>query len=143
MKNFVKPIDREGSGFAFLQEKSPRISMEKYKADIFEGLQIRELMKGPMFDEALSDTELFAKKTTVERDTKRKLKNYWKFSANSGIECQTSLSTVILGLFSKELSRFEWRAGWSLSPRHSNYGTVLLLYRGKEPIHSEKKLIIY
>ena len=36
MWNFMKAIDREGSGFAFLQEKFPRISFEKLKAGIFD-----------------------------------------------------------------------------------------------------------
>ena len=58
MKNFVKAIDREGSGFAFLQEKF--LSMEKLKAGIFDGPQIREPMKDPKFNEALSKIELSA-----------------------------------------------------------------------------------
>ena len=58
MKIFVKAINREGSGFAFLQGKFLRISMQKLKADIFDSPQIRELIKEPMFDEALSETEL-------------------------------------------------------------------------------------
>ena len=35
---------------------------------------------------------------------------------------QTALSAVTLRLFFKELWRFEWRAGWALSPRHSHSG---------------------
>ena len=38
---------------------------------------------------------------------------------------QTVLSVVTLGLFSKELRKFEWRAGWVLSPNHLHYGRVL------------------
>ena len=49
----MKAMDRKGRGFAFLQ-KFPRINMEKLKVGIFDGHQIRELMKDPMFDEALS-----------------------------------------------------------------------------------------
>ena len=61
MKNLVKAIDRgEGCEFAFLLVKFPRISMEKFKAGIFDGPQIRELMKDPMLDEALSEAKLFA-----------------------------------------------------------------------------------
>ena len=57
MKNFVKAMNREGSGYAFLQ-KFWLIIMEKLKAGIFDGPQIRELMKGPMFDKALSKADL-------------------------------------------------------------------------------------
>ncbi len=53
-------MDREDSGFAFLQ-KFPGINMEKLKAAIFDCSQIRELMKDPMFDEALSKSELSIK----------------------------------------------------------------------------------
>ena len=46
MKNFVKAMDREYSRFVLL------------KAGIFDRPQIRELMKDPMSDEALSKAEL-------------------------------------------------------------------------------------
>ena len=54
----MKVMDREGSRFAFLQEKFSRISMEKLKACIADNPQIRELMEDPMFDEALREAEL-------------------------------------------------------------------------------------
>ena len=54
MKNFVKAMDREGSGFTFLQQFQ-LISMEKLKAGKFDGPQIRELMKDAMFYKALSN----------------------------------------------------------------------------------------
>ena len=60
MKNFVKAMDRKGKGFTFLQQKFPRVSLEKLKAGIFDGPQIRELMKDSTFDDALSATELSA-----------------------------------------------------------------------------------
>ena len=53
MNNFEKVIDTERDEFVFPQENSPWISMEKLKADIFDGPQVRELIKDPMFDEAL------------------------------------------------------------------------------------------
>ena len=60
MKNFVKAMNREDRGFAFLQQKFPRKSMDKLKAGIFDGPQIRELIKDPKFDEVLSAIELCA-----------------------------------------------------------------------------------
>ena len=54
----MKAMDKEDRRFALLQVKFPRISMEKLKAGIFDGPQIRELMKDPIFDEALSEAEL-------------------------------------------------------------------------------------
>ena len=58
MKNFVREMDREGSGFAFLPEKFTRTSIEKLKVGIFDDPQITELIKDPMFDEALNEAEL-------------------------------------------------------------------------------------
>ena len=60
MKNFVKAMDRKGKGLNFLQQKFPRVSLEKLQACIFDGPQIREIMKGSTFDDALSATELSA-----------------------------------------------------------------------------------
>lgn len=60
MKNFVKALDRDGSGFLFLCEKFKRKSMEKIKAGIFDGPEIRELMKDAIFDESLNPIELAA-----------------------------------------------------------------------------------
>ena len=57
MKKFLMEIDREGSGFTFIQ-KFPGISMEKHKAGRFGGPQIREQGKDPMFDEALGEGKL-------------------------------------------------------------------------------------
>ena len=58
MKNFVKAMDKEGSGIVFLQEELPRISMEKLKAGIFDGPEIKELVEDTIFDKVLSKTEL-------------------------------------------------------------------------------------
>ena len=60
MKNFVKALDREGRGFAFLGQKFPRVSREKMKAGILDGPQIRELMKDTRFEECLGQCELSA-----------------------------------------------------------------------------------
>ena len=60
MKNFVKALDREGRGFAFLHQKFQQKSMEKIKAGIFDGPQIRELIKDTSFDDALNPAELSA-----------------------------------------------------------------------------------
>ena len=119
MKNFVKAMDRESSGFAFLQEKLPRMNMEKLKSGIFDGLQMRELMKNLMFDEVLSEAELSAWQSLksvvtnllgnqwsagnqweisgVRNTRKKQLKSYRQLGA---------FSAVTLGQFSKELRRF-------------------------------------
>ena len=60
MKDFVKAMDKEGRGFAFLHQKFKRISIEKLKTGIFDGPQIKELVKDVTFDEALNPAELSA-----------------------------------------------------------------------------------
>ena len=60
MKNFVNAMDREGNGVAFLQERFLWICIEKIKVGIFDIPQKRELIKDPLFDEALSEAELSA-----------------------------------------------------------------------------------
>lgn len=57
MKNFVKALNKEGRAFAFLNKKFPRISEAKLKAGIFDGPQIRELMKDPKFDKSMEGNE--------------------------------------------------------------------------------------
>ena len=60
MKNLVKVLDREGRGFAFLHQKFQQKSMEKIKAGIFHGPQIRELIKDTSFNDTLNPAELSA-----------------------------------------------------------------------------------
>uniref|UniRef100_A0A6A7G1J7 Uncharacterized protein n=1 Tax=Hirondellea gigas TaxID=1518452 RepID=A0A6A7G1J7_9CRUS len=57
MKNFVKALNKDGRAFLFLTKKFPRVSDAKLKAGIFDGPQIRELMKDPKFDESMEDNE--------------------------------------------------------------------------------------
>ena len=99
MKIFEKKMDWEGSGSAFLQETFPQISMEKLKAGIFDGLQIRELMEDPVFDEELSEAELSAwlpQKSVVKNfqgfhTPIESLEEWnWRVSTNSGHECQSN-----------------------------------------------------
>lgn len=49
MKQFVKALDKNGLCFAYIGKKMPQLSMEKIKAGIFDGPQIRQLIKDPDF----------------------------------------------------------------------------------------------
>ena len=60
MKNFLKVLNRDGRGFPFLHQKFQQGKMEKIKACIFDGPQIKELIKDTSFDDALNPAELFA-----------------------------------------------------------------------------------
>lgn len=57
MKNFVKSLDKKGRAFTFLKEKFPRISEAKLEAGIFDGPQIRELLRDAKFVDSLEINE--------------------------------------------------------------------------------------
>ncbi|UYV63160.1 hypothetical protein LAZ67_2003318, partial [Cordylochernes scorpioides] len=57
MKNFVKAMDRNASGFAYLKQKNSSISEAKIKEGIFVGPQIRELQQDGNFQNSLNEVE--------------------------------------------------------------------------------------
>ncbi|UYV64310.1 hypothetical protein LAZ67_3000253 [Cordylochernes scorpioides] len=60
MKNFVKAMDRNASGFAYLKQKFSSISETKIKEGIFVGPQIRELQQDGNFKNSLNEVEAAA-----------------------------------------------------------------------------------
>ncbi|UYV79852.1 hypothetical protein LAZ67_18000918 [Cordylochernes scorpioides] len=60
MKNFVKAMDRNASGFAYLKQKFSSISEAKIKEGIFVGPQIRELQQDGNFQNSLNEVETAA-----------------------------------------------------------------------------------
>ncbi|UYV60728.1 hypothetical protein LAZ67_1002045 [Cordylochernes scorpioides] len=60
MKNFVKAMDRNASGFAYLKQTFSSISEAKIKEGIFVGPQIRELQQDGNFQNSLNEVEAAA-----------------------------------------------------------------------------------
>ncbi|UYV73269.1 hypothetical protein LAZ67_10002412 [Cordylochernes scorpioides] len=60
MKNFVKTMDRNASGSAYLKQKISSISEAKIKEGIFVGPQIRELQQDGNFQNSLNEVEAAA-----------------------------------------------------------------------------------
>ncbi|UYV63735.1 hypothetical protein LAZ67_2005461 [Cordylochernes scorpioides] len=60
MKNFVKAMDRNASGFVYLKQKISSISEAKIKEGIFVGPQIRELQQDGNFQNSLNEVEAAA-----------------------------------------------------------------------------------
>ena len=60
MKQFVKALDKEGECFKYLGTKFPRLTYEKIKAGIFDGPQIRLLVKDQIFISTMKKEELNA-----------------------------------------------------------------------------------
>lgn len=57
IKQFVKGLDKNGNCFLFLSKKFPKLSAEKIKAGIFDGPQIRSLIKDPNFTDTMTEIE--------------------------------------------------------------------------------------
>jgi len=57
MKQFVKALDKNGSCFAYIGKTMPQLSNEKIKAGIFDGPQIRQLIKDPDFINSMNEIE--------------------------------------------------------------------------------------
>jgi hypothetical protein len=57
IKQFVKALDKSGSCFQYLGRKFAALSEVKVKEGIFDGSQIRQLMKDTAFTDTMSDIE--------------------------------------------------------------------------------------
>lgn len=57
MKQFVKALDKQGRCFAYLCTKFPKISSEKLREGVFDGPNIRALVKDSDFDKAMNKAE--------------------------------------------------------------------------------------
>ena len=60
MKQFVKTLEKNGGCFKYLCRFFPGLSLEKLKAGIFDGPQIRKLISNPNFTKNMTDVELSA-----------------------------------------------------------------------------------
>ena len=130
IKNFVKVMDGEKQRVCFPPREVPT---DKHDG-ILDGLQIRKLMKDLMFDEALSETKMSVwqslmsvvtnflgkhRSVEYEKEIGKLLKSLRQLGTGKFSFCGHTW------LLSKELWRFDWEAGWALSPRYSHYGRAL------------------
>ena len=65
MKQFTKALDKDGNCFTYLWQSFPGLTMEKLKAGIFDGPQIRQLIRDPEFENSMNENELEAWKAFV------------------------------------------------------------------------------
>ena len=101
MKHFVKALDTDGNCLKYLCESFPALSYGKIKADVFDGPQIRQLMKDNAFPNSMNETERQAWLTfvsvvenflsNIKSDDCRKvvetiLENYHKLGCNMSIK---------------------------------------------------------
>lgn len=57
MKQFVKALDKDGDCFTYICRALPKLSMEKLKAGVFNGPQIRQLVKDNNFVKSMTENE--------------------------------------------------------------------------------------
>ena len=57
MKQFVKVLDTDSDYFEYLCKVFPGLTLEKHKAGIFDGPQIRALIKDQAFTQSMTDAE--------------------------------------------------------------------------------------
>ena len=81
MKNFVKVINKESPAFAFIKHTLPQVSDAKLKAGIFDGPQIRSLMKDENFNGIISETERNTWQGISVANNFLGNKNYWRANA--------------------------------------------------------------
>jgi hypothetical protein len=57
MKQFVKALNKDGSCIEYIVYKLPGLTMEKLKAGILDGPQIRQLINDPHFIASMNEIE--------------------------------------------------------------------------------------
>jgi hypothetical protein len=60
MKQFVKALNKDGPCIEYIAHKLPGLTMEKLKAGIFNGPQIRQLINDPHFIASMNEIQLCA-----------------------------------------------------------------------------------
>jgi hypothetical protein len=105
MKNFVKAMDKNGTGFMYLKHKLPRLSDAIIKEGTFVGPQIRELIKDEQFEEQLDEMGKAAwqtlKNVTISFWGNHKAENYHEIvsdllTAYKAYGCNMSLKVHFL-----------------------------------------------
>ncbi|QQP52342.1 Uncharacterized protein FKW44_004467 [Caligus rogercresseyi] len=66
MKQFMRALDKDGRCFNYLCRAFPRLTSEKVKAGIFDGPQIRKLIKDTEFQNSMNTLECAAWKSFVQ-----------------------------------------------------------------------------
>lgn len=65
IKQFTKVLDKDGSCFTYLCRAFPGLTIEKLKGGIFDGPQVRQLIRDPEFENSMNEVELEAWKAFV------------------------------------------------------------------------------
>ena len=131
IKQFIKALDMDGDCFIYFCQAFPGLTMEKLKAGIFDGPQIRQLIRDPEFENSMNEAELEAWKAFVlvvknflgnnkPRNYARLVNNMLTAFRNLGWNMSIKYVPV-----SWEPGFNEWRAGerfhWDLKEMETRY----------------------
>ena len=133
-EELCKGNGQKRQGFTFLQQKFPRVSLEKLKAGIFDGPQIRELnfrwRTECNWAVCLGFSQISYHKLSWEEPVWIIRKGSWwapeKLSKIRGSHVsQNAPFTLILRLFPSKLRKLKGGTGRAFPPRYSCHGRTL------------------
>ena len=117
MKQFVKALNKEGECFKYICGKFPGLTIEKLKAGIFNGPQIRKLMNDHEFPSFMSKEEFYAwdafVKVVKNFFGNKKASNYKELVANllSSFEDIGAKMSIKVHFLHSQLDRFPENLG--------------------------------
>ncbi|KAI6659700.1 hypothetical protein LOD99_14625 [Oopsacas minuta] len=91
MKQFIKALDEDRYCFKYIRNYFPDISEEKKKAGIFEGPQIRKLLRDNSFKDSMNEEEKRAWHPTTNKELVTKL-----VDSSHALGCNMSIKTHYL-----------------------------------------------
>jgi len=153
MKQFVKALEKDGDCVRYICMKFPSLSIKKLKAGVFDGPQIRKLMKDANFCNYMNPGELsawsaftnvvkfFLRKTKApnHQEIVETLASLRHLGANMSIKLHFLHSHLCP--FSKKSERCERRAGVALPSRHRRHRSSLSRSLGCH--HACRLLLVY
>ena len=117
MKQFVKALNKEGACFKYICGKFPILTIEKLKAGIFNGPQIRKLMNDHEFPSSMGKEEFYAwdafAKVVKNFFGNKKASNYKELVANllSSFEDIGAKMSIKVHFLHSHLDRFPENLG--------------------------------
>ena len=117
MKQFLKALNKEGACFKYICSKFPGLPIEKLKAGIFNGPQIRKLMNDHEFPSSMSKEEFYAwdafVKVVKNFFGNKKASNYKELVANllSSFEDIGAKMSIKVHFLHSHLARFPENLG--------------------------------
>ncbi len=141
IKQFAKALDKQGKCFEYLCLAFPSVTEEKLKAGIFDGPQIRQLMRDANFENSMTDVERTAWRAFAEVVSNflgnRKAENYQELVENlMAAYCRLGCNMSIkMHFLNSHLARFPDNLGAMSDEQgerfHQDMKTMEMRYQGR------------